>query len=264
MLHMRKFRFLIDYLIESKRKVQIFLLTLPIVVLVIFFSILDLSRNTTFFLAIFLSNYFIGAFTLYLVLNRAISPKTSGRSPLYFIKNLHTTDNKDYWDESQQRLRHLVGAEIGVYRGKNARSILEVLNIKQLVLVDAWKGYVDVRTGVEFTDSFFENLYQEVKRNFSYMPNVQIIRDMSVNAANAFDDNYFDFVYLDGDHGYEAVRDDLEAWYPKLKKWGVMCGDDYGHPSGLGVIEAGSEFAFEKRLLVTTRDDSQFWFVKVE
>jgi hypothetical protein len=34
-------------------------------------------------------------------------------------------------------------------------------------------------------------------------------------------------VYIDGDHSYEAVRDDLRAWYPKLKHGGVLCGDDY-------------------------------------
>ncbi len=250
--------------IQSKRTITILLLALPIIILAVFFSALDLSRNSLFFTAIFLTNYFIGAFAFYLVINRAIPPAPLARSPFYFIKRLNTTDNRDYWDEYQQRTRYLVGAEIGVYRGLNAKRILNFLNIKQLVLVDAWKGYVDVRTGVEQEDdSFFENLYQEVKSTFSDAPNVSIIRDLSVNAAQSFDDEKFDFVYLDGDHGYEGVRADLEAWYPKLKKYGVMCGDDFGHPSGVGVIEAVTEFAFKNHLLVGYGEDNQFWFVKV-
>ena len=41
-----------------------------------------------------------------------------------------------------------------------------------------------------------------------------------------------------------------------------MCGDDYGHISGQGVIEAVQEFAFQKKLLIQTGDDNQFWYVK--
>ena len=112
-------------------------------------------------------------------------------------------------------------------------------------------------------DSTFENYYKEVKNKFSNNPKVRIIRDTSVNAAKMFDNEYFDFVYLDGDHSYESVTKDLESWYPKLKKFGVMCGDDYGHPSGVGVIEAVTKFAYRNKLLVNCGEDNQFWFVKV-
>ena len=110
--------------------------------------------------------------------------------------------------------------------------------------------------------SYYQNLYEEVKNKFSNNSKVRIIRDYSVNAAKMFDNEYFDFVYLDGDHGYEAVLKDLETWYPKLKKFGVMCGDDYGNMH-LPVIEAVSEFVYEHKLLVTCSEDRQFWFVKV-
>ena len=42
-----------------------------------------------------------------------------------------------------------------------------------------------------------------------------------------------------------------------------MCGDDYGHPSGPGVIEAVTHFAYKNKLLVNSGEDNQFWFVKV-
>ena len=119
-------------------------------------------------------------------------------------------------------------------------------------------------TGVSSGDSsHFQNLYEEVKNKFSNNSKVRIVRDYSVNAAKMFDNEYFDFVYLDGDHGYEAVLKDLEVWYPKLKKYGVMCGDDYGHPSGLGVIKAVYEFAYKHKVIVNYETDNQFYFVKV-
>jgi hypothetical protein len=119
-------------------------------------------------------------------------------------------------------------------------------------------------TGVSSGDSsHFQNLYEEVKNKFSNNSKVRIVRDYSVNAAKMFDNEYFDFVYIDGDHSYEAVLKDLEAWYPKLKKFGVMCGDDYGHPSGLGVIKAVYEFAYKHKVIVNYETDNQFYFVKV-
>ena len=114
----------------------------------------------------------------------------------------------------------------------------------------------------KFDDTFHENNYKKTVKKFSNNPKVKIIRDYSVNAAKMFDDKYFDFVYLDGDHSYEGVKKDLDSWYPKLKKFGVMCGDDYGNMH-LPVIEAVSEFVYEHKLLVTCSEDKQFWFVKV-
>ena len=85
-----------------------------------------------------------------------------------------------------------------------------------------------------------------------------------VEASKDFSDASLDFVYIDGDHSYESVKQDLNSWYPKLKKFGVMCGDDYAHITGRGVVEAVNEFAFEKKLIVITGKRGQFWFVKTK
>ena len=254
---------LIELIITFKWRVSIFLLILPILILIAFFILLDTRQSNLFFLIVFLLNYYIAVFILILIFSKSISVGKKARSPFYFIKNLHFTYNKDYWDKYKQPLKHLTGAEIGVYKGDNAKEILDFLNIEHLVLVDPWKGYDDYCTETGEDDSAYENYYKEVKNKFSNNPKVRIIRDTSVNAAKMFDNEYFDFVYLDGDHTYEGVTKDLESWYPKLKKFGVMCGDDYGHPSGVGVIEAVTKFAYRNKLLVNDGEDKQFWFVKV-
>ena len=43
-----------------------------------------------------------------------------------------------------------------------------------------------------------------------------------------------------------------------------MCGDDFAHISGRGVIEAVQEFSFQKKLIIQTVGDGdrQFWYVK--
>lgn len=49
-----------------------------------------------------------------------------------------------------------------------------------------------------------------------------------------------DLLYLDGDHSYDAVKEDINFWFPKVKKGGIIAGDDYGGQFW-GVAKAVSE-----------------------
>ena len=40
----------------------------------------------------------------------------------------------------------------------------------------------------------------------------------SESASKKFNDDYFDYIYIDGEHSFKAVYDDLTYWFPKLKK----------------------------------------------
>ena len=55
----------------------------------------------------------------------------------------------------------------------------------------------------------------------------EILKMLSEEAVEQFDNNTFDFIYIDANHAYEYVKHDLELWYPKLKKGGIIMGDDY-------------------------------------
>ena len=195
-------------------------------------------------------------FTLLIVFIKAIDRKLA-RSPFYFIKKLHVT--------SEDASRPLIGAEIGVASGVNAERILKFLNIAQLTLIDPWERAIDTKNNDNNQKYLFhKNRYETTLAKFSNNSRVKKIKEFSIEAAKMFDDYYFDFIYIDGDHSYEAVINDLHAYYPKLKNFGVLCGDDYGHPSGLGVIQAVQEFSIDKKLLVNYREDNQFWMVKTE
>ena len=52
----------------------------------------------------------------------------------------------------------------------------------------------------------------------------------SAEAVNRFQDESCDFIYIDGNHEYSIVEEDIRIWYPKVKIGGYLCGDDvYSH-----------------------------------
>lgn len=82
---------------------------------------------------------------------------------------------------------------------------------------------------------------------------VKIYREYSFDAVKKFEDNYFDFIYIDADHTYSAYLRDIKDWYPKVKKGGVLLGDDYRVAKlktgvGFGVIKAVKTFTSKNNL----------------
>ncbi len=107
--------------------------------------------------------------------------------------------------------KNSVCAEIGVYRGELSEQILKYVKPKQLHLIDPWN---------------LDQHYQLVKKKFDGNPCVIIVREKSEIALESFSDNFFDWVYIDGDHSTEAVLKDLKLSLKKVKSGGYIAGDD--------------------------------------
>ena len=235
----------------------------------IFFNLIIYLSSSNIFSLILSINiiFYLLLLSIWFYLTKYRSTKRP-RSPFEYIKLFNTTNDKTYWDEFKKPLKHLKGIEIGVYEGDNAAKILNFLNIKKLYLVDPWREYVNNLDYGKIVDNqkTQDERYEFVKKRFQKNSEVEILRMDSAAAVKLFPDNFFDFIYIDGDHSYEAVKNDLHMWHPKLKKYGVMCGDDFSHISGRGVIEAVQEFSFEKKLIIQTMGskDTQFWYVKTK
>lgn len=155
----------------------------------------------------------------------------------------------------------LIGVEIGVNEGENAFNILTTMNIKKLYLIDPYIPYNEDGKIMDFTDS--EKRMRKLLA--SHHKNIKIIKDTSKNAVNEIPDNSVDFVYIDGNHSYEYVKEDLELYYPKLKSGGIMGGHDFSTET-LGVVKAVIEFMeknhikkLDGRKHSTERD---WWFIK--
>jgi hypothetical protein len=120
-----------------------------------------------------------------------------------------------------------VGVELGVSRGELSRNLLSRWSGK-LYLVDAWRhieGLVDV--GNPDHNGHLDNMAHTFMNVYDFGDRAIIIRDLSVNASKLFQDESLDFIYIDAGHDKKSVNEDLNAWYPKIKKGGFMIGDDY-------------------------------------
>lgn len=115
-----------------------------------------------------------------------------------------------------------VGAEIGVFGGVFAYYCLLQNNPSKLFLIDPWIAYKSN------SQQLMDEHYERVCHYFKPFENVEILRERSENIATMFPDEYFDYVYIDGEHSYAAVTRDLTNYFPKVKVGGYLIGDDYG------------------------------------
>jgi hypothetical protein len=125
-----------------------------------------------------------------------------------------------------------VCAEIGVWAGGFSRRIVQLRKPSELHLIDPWQFVPSLPErmyggSVASSQSYMDNLMASVVERFASNPSVKIHRSTSLEAVRHFHDCYFDWIYLDGDHSYEAVLADLNAWFPKVKIGGLIVCDDY-------------------------------------
>ncbi len=135
---------------------------------------------------------------------------------------------KTYLDETRLDLAKLftgVGVEVGVAEGWYSSKIMELGQVKQMYGVDPYtphQGYRDYTR-----ESTYNKLQTKAHQRLRQYNNYHFMRMYSVEAAKVFGDNSLDFVYIDGDHSYEAVTHDIIEWIKKLKPGGILAGDDY-------------------------------------
>jgi hypothetical protein len=147
---------------------------------------------------------------------------------------VHFFGEKDGREWLLERLpKHAVCAEVGVYQGRFSEMILRIARPQKLHLIDPWKYETDPaykqslyggREGQ--SQARMDGMYESVVKCFT-SKRVEVHRGASAVCSSLFTDNYFDWIYIDGNHQYEFVKQDLEMYFPKVKSGGLVAGDDY-------------------------------------
>jgi len=160
-----------------------------------------------------------------------------------------------------------IGAEVGVWRGKTSKGLLTRNPNLKLHMIDPWKvpqsdnSYFDSDKTSRYSQDKFESALQETK-NLVKGLNAVIIRETSQDAVKKFEDGYFDFVFIDGDHSYEGVKRDIKLWNPKVKKGGCLIGHDYYHHSGMDDVRRAVNELLPNHN-VEPRNPQGIWWIKL-
>ena len=126
-----------------------------------------------------------------------------------------------------------VGLEIGVWHGDMMEQVLEKCKPKKYYGVDPWKYQPEYKDRVYGTNDknqkFLDGVHEFViERTVKYPEiDINIIRDYSEKITNYVEKNELDWAYIDGNHSYEYVLQDLESCLQLVKTDGLIICDDY-------------------------------------
>lgn len=117
------------------------------------------------------------------------------------------------------------GAEIGVERGFYSAVIANLNPDLHLYAIDGWEAYHGYRD--HSTQATMDELYEQAQKRLSSYPNVEIIKKFSMDALDDIEDESLDFVYIDANHEFQNVVNDICEWQYKVKVGGIIAGHDY-------------------------------------
>lgn len=132
------------------------------------------------------------------------------------------------------------GAEIGVLYGDTSFSLLRDLPTLILFSVDPYLPYDEPDRTAQHL-AHYENLARQKLSVFG--PRSVMVKATSVDAAPTIPNESLDFVFIDAQHTYEACKEDIETWFPKIRRGGFVTGHDYRWD---GVTRAVNEFVQAK------------------
>jgi hypothetical protein len=146
----------------------------------------------------------------------------------------------------------LVICEIGVFKGEFSKFIFNQINPKELHLIDIFEGIMcsGDKDGNNIVWVDLNNEMENIKNYFLNNKNVLIHKGLSYDLLKNFDDEYFDMIYIDGDHTYNGVKTDLNICLNKVKMGGLICGHDYSQMQFPEVVMAVNEFCFKNKLKI--------------
>lgn len=157
--------------------------------------------------------------------------------------------------QEQFPTEEIVGAEVGVWKGKTAFAILDAMPNVRLHLIDPWSAVPQdnpswhkcVLTN-EWDRTYHEVLAKIAGRKYSFRCIVH--REESARASVKFASGALAFVFIDGDHSHEGVLADSHHWWPAVRSGGLVLWHDYGtkDPALAGVTTAVNQFLEDREI----------------
>jgi len=157
--------------------------------------------------------------------------------------------------------------EIGCFAGRGTRFLCDALvamgkpNVKVHV-IDTFEGSGEEHSEVNCSEMY--GLFTKHLQDHIDSGRVQINVNRSDNQQliNSFKDESIAAVIVDGDHTYDAVADDVINWWPKVKKDGILIGDDVRWASVKEGAMKGFNHHHIDEMNIITGDEG--WYAKIK
>ena len=198
----------------------------------------------------------------------------------YFRKtSLKQKGHGDFLLDEVRKERPKIFLEIGVFHGVTARNICELLyrthnNDFKYIGLDLFAENEENKNEVIPNNTFNNPLkkiyFKYIKKQNPYSleavrdllkkfeKNVHLIQGNSNKVLNKMDMSKIDYVFLDGGHEYNTVKNDLDNCIEVIKKGGTVLCDDYNLGSAPGVKDAIDEFVNKNQLNVDILCENRF------
>jgi len=170
-------------------------------------------------------------------------------------------------DEKNYNDRPINYLEIGAFYGANLLSVETSFAIHEqskLYAIDPWEHYGEYPeyNGEQETiyRMFLNNIENSGKKN-----KIEVRRGYSHNIIPTLPDNFFDIIYIDGNHEPSFVLEDAVLSFRKLKRGGILIFDDYGW-GGPDLTQRGIDgfiSGFHKKIVVLGMSDIQMFVKKI-
>lgn len=166
------------------------------------------------------------------------------------------------------------GAEIGVWRGAYSALFCQASPKMHMLCVDPWISHAEWNDPknagpLPKAESLIAGAYHDAKALLGPL-NATIVRDFSAEAAKEVPDGSLDFVFVDGNHVFDAVTKDLTLWAPKVRRGGFVSGHDFKifpNKPMIQVVDAVTAYTKEHAIgewfvLAGDRTPSYLWVVR--
>jgi predicted O-methyltransferase YrrM len=174
-----------------------------------------------------------------LIINTGADKSSNCRDPYDHLGPVEWVQKQLDWCEQPQNISgrgllevikslegKLVGVEIGVCNGVTSELFAKgISNIEKIYAVDNYPSFVDW-DGTRVTEERQAETMRRCKERLSKYPNIEFVYKSSEEFAPTIQDNSLDFIFIDGDHSYNATLKDLINYWPKVKTGGVFAGHD--------------------------------------
>ena len=157
--------------------------------------------------------------------------------------------------------------EIGTFYGANVLSVSNTYGChkdSQLYCIDPWEDYVDYPEYKNEQTTTYETFLRNIEQS-DHKENIKVKRGYSNVEILKFEDDYFDIIYIDGNHEPEYVLEDAVLSFRKLKPNGIMIFDDYGWGGPDLTIRGIDGFlnGYHKRIMKLGERDTQVFIRKI-